>query len=242
PGAGNPQNLNRYAYVRNNPLRYTDPSGHRVDPFGGVGAREDEPPPLVQARMFYLNEIGNIGGNVFLPNPDPVDRQGYILYRVGQVVGPENVKHIPIFKGDVWNTRLEMFGEMFEKRTWSPLVAEEIAQDIQERPLALGERLIIIGSSGGGTVAIESLDLLEEKGIYVDQVILRGSPVQELILRNVGRVDYITSNFDYYYSFDINPFDRVTVSEYRLDFWGHVPPDAGVNKQIADLIVDLIMH
>jgi len=28
PGAGNPQALNRYSYVLNNPLRYTDPSGH----------------------------------------------------------------------------------------------------------------------------------------------------------------------------------------------------------------------
>ena len=28
PEAGNPQALNRYAYVVNNPLRYTDPSGH----------------------------------------------------------------------------------------------------------------------------------------------------------------------------------------------------------------------
>ncbi len=28
PGAGNPQNLNRYAYVYNNPLKYNDPSGH----------------------------------------------------------------------------------------------------------------------------------------------------------------------------------------------------------------------
>jgi RHS repeat-associated protein len=28
PEPGNPQALNRYAYVRNNPLRYTDPSGH----------------------------------------------------------------------------------------------------------------------------------------------------------------------------------------------------------------------
>jgi hypothetical protein len=27
-GPGNPQALNRYAYVQNNPLRYTDPSGH----------------------------------------------------------------------------------------------------------------------------------------------------------------------------------------------------------------------
>ena len=28
PAPGNPQSLNRYAYVYNNPLRYTDPSGH----------------------------------------------------------------------------------------------------------------------------------------------------------------------------------------------------------------------
>ncbi|MDA1097154.1 MAG: RHS repeat-associated core domain-containing protein, partial [Chloroflexi bacterium] len=28
PGIGNPQAWNRYSYVLNNPLRYTDPSGH----------------------------------------------------------------------------------------------------------------------------------------------------------------------------------------------------------------------
>ncbi|MCS6911035.1 MAG: RHS repeat-associated core domain-containing protein, partial [Anaerolineales bacterium] len=28
PELGNPQSLNRFSYVRNNPLRYTDPSGH----------------------------------------------------------------------------------------------------------------------------------------------------------------------------------------------------------------------
>ncbi len=32
PGAGNPQALNRYAYVLNSPLKYTDPSGY--DPLG----------------------------------------------------------------------------------------------------------------------------------------------------------------------------------------------------------------
>ncbi|MBC7250366.1 MAG: hypothetical protein H5T62_08770 [Anaerolineae bacterium] len=31
PNPGNPQDLNRYAYVRNNPLRYTDPSGYWVE-------------------------------------------------------------------------------------------------------------------------------------------------------------------------------------------------------------------
>ncbi len=31
PAPGNPQSLNRYAYVTNNPLRYTDPSGHWLE-------------------------------------------------------------------------------------------------------------------------------------------------------------------------------------------------------------------
>ncbi len=31
PEPGNPQALNRYAYVTNNPLRYTDPSGHWLE-------------------------------------------------------------------------------------------------------------------------------------------------------------------------------------------------------------------
>ncbi len=28
PNSANPQDLNRYSYVRNNPLKYTDPTGH----------------------------------------------------------------------------------------------------------------------------------------------------------------------------------------------------------------------
>jgi len=46
PEAGNPQDLNRYAYVRDNPLRYTDPSGYCIP---GVNCPGDvsgiEPPP-----------------------------------------------------------------------------------------------------------------------------------------------------------------------------------------------------
>ena len=38
PGYANPQNLNRLSYVRNNSLRYIDPTGHRVcDDFDSVG-------------------------------------------------------------------------------------------------------------------------------------------------------------------------------------------------------------
>jgi hypothetical protein len=39
PGYANPQNLNRYSYVANNPLRYTDPTGHKA--CDGAGANGD---------------------------------------------------------------------------------------------------------------------------------------------------------------------------------------------------------
>ena len=38
PRPGNPQNLNRYAYALNNPLRYTDSSGHCLDDVCGLGS------------------------------------------------------------------------------------------------------------------------------------------------------------------------------------------------------------
>ena len=40
-----PQELNRYAYARNNPLRYNDPSGHCYNDCGVCGPPPDLPPP-----------------------------------------------------------------------------------------------------------------------------------------------------------------------------------------------------
>ncbi|MCP4126605.1 MAG: RHS repeat-associated core domain-containing protein, partial [Gammaproteobacteria bacterium] len=44
PNPGDPSDLNRYAYTRNNPLRYRDPSGHCIVGYSGGGVRMDEGP------------------------------------------------------------------------------------------------------------------------------------------------------------------------------------------------------
>jgi len=48
PGAKNPQALNRYSYVENDPLAYLDPSGHARKGVGGCplrGCQPNHPPP-----------------------------------------------------------------------------------------------------------------------------------------------------------------------------------------------------
>jgi uncharacterized protein RhaS with RHS repeats len=43
PGAGNPQSLNRYSYTLNNPLKYTDPTGHVAKDDDIMAGDEDSP-------------------------------------------------------------------------------------------------------------------------------------------------------------------------------------------------------
>ena len=67
PNPGDPQSLNRYSYAGNNPLRYTDPSGHYII--------EDKDPPLLN-RLFHIPD-----SQVFLsPNhPQNPTRQGLLV-------------------------------------------------------------------------------------------------------------------------------------------------------------------
>jgi len=54
PNPGDPQSLNRYAYVQNNPLKYTDPSGHFANVIVGaaigavIGAAVSAGPQIIQ--------------------------------------------------------------------------------------------------------------------------------------------------------------------------------------------------
>ncbi len=59
PQQDDPQQLNRFSWVRNNPLKYTDPSGHRVDPGEGGDTDPNEAPPWYQYtgdQLTYLEQ------------------------------------------------------------------------------------------------------------------------------------------------------------------------------------------
>ncbi len=90
PGAGSPQALNRYAYVYNNPLRYTDPSGHcaLVDEGADglcVRSTEDGGLQVVQGGSTFANDVEVGLANYFLSgngsalNGIPVDTPGFFM-------------------------------------------------------------------------------------------------------------------------------------------------------------------
>jgi hypothetical protein len=249
PDPANPQSFNRYTYTLNNPLRYTDPSGHScVDALEGYPAEEydcvaEGVPPLV----FYLN---GLGGAEDYPRTDDTDNEyNFLLFVLSMMAGEENVVHIPLFTEPYRRglSHLDMIGESLGiGANQTQFAVEQIEQYLTEHPLEPGQQLVMVGSSAGGTIAIEALDLLKERGIYVDQVILRGSFVQEFSLDNVGQVDYIAADpplSDWRnYSFDINPFDNVSVNEHQVPgFSEHTPQTPRQQRQIAGMVVDLII-
>jgi RHS repeat-associated protein len=251
PDPYNSQDWDRYSYARNNPLVYTDPSGHCAiedDSENCYAPRRNR----INARVFYLNGLGGQGNNDIAPRLG-VGEYNALMYWLVQAVGRENVIHIPLFTSDYEGLpgerrtlgKFDMYGESLGIRDdWTDKALDAIRSELEENPLGENEKLVIVGSSAGGTVAAELLDDLEAGGIFVDQLILRGSYVSELNLTNVGEVDYIAAEnpqTDEYYSIDVNPFDAVQVQEYRIPgLMGHVPRDLDEMNNVGSLIVDLI--
>ena len=73
PDPGNPQDLNRYSYVRNNPVRYIDPTGHYLLLGGEPGTWTE-----FAVRRHGDTVVILYGGTVFL-NPVEVAIANYVL-------------------------------------------------------------------------------------------------------------------------------------------------------------------
>jgi len=57
PSPANPQSLNRYSYVLNSPLRYTDPTGHYWCPAGSAHCIDDVPLPRSGGAGVLLRDV-----------------------------------------------------------------------------------------------------------------------------------------------------------------------------------------
>jgi len=94
PVAGEPQDLNRYAYVRNSPLNYRDPSGHAVDSYGNSWSVVDcpmcEPPSPEKVRETVVFMATGVAF-AFAPEVIAVAPESYvwsaILSEVGYIGG-----------------------------------------------------------------------------------------------------------------------------------------------------------
>jgi hypothetical protein len=72
PSYANPQSLNRYSYVLNNPLRYTDPTGHRAcDDYAGTCLSEHQ----VKHKTTHFAELfpGQVQDSWGITAIDPTD-------------------------------------------------------------------------------------------------------------------------------------------------------------------------
>jgi RHS repeat-associated protein len=75
PDISNPQSYNRYSYVLNNPLRYTDPTGHGPNDYTGASGRamlQDEDPEatrVVQSARQSAGTMATVGRTVAEMNP-----------------------------------------------------------------------------------------------------------------------------------------------------------------------------
>ncbi len=164
PSPGDPQALNRYSYVLNNPLRYTDPTGHFVD----------EDIPLLchvcrtwdDVRAYYLRRYGSELGEMaysLLKNPavtfasimfagsaDDPGVYGFILrgdadahFRMAlwDMKGSREADLAQVLSSDritVWSTNTEVKEGGYFYTGWDKGFANEVAAEAWRQPWQRG--------------------------------------------------------------------------------------------------------
>ncbi len=125
PGYANPQNLNRFSYVTNNPLRYTDPTGHMEEDDddggcylcggggggsgGGDGEEDDEVVMGPPEPDYDLSSLRGVPSNITLHPSDIIlggkhTVVGYVpVYSDGVLIGYEAVYYSPDYSTADWN-------------------------------------------------------------------------------------------------------------------------------------------
>ena len=133
PGYTNPQNLNRYRYVTNNPLRYTDPTGHmQCEDYQGSCASEDQVTNAYQttrAKLKVANKIRSKYKNINIKSPnawrlEDLNELDYGLFLINGIRGFDgNTNAITAAFGDVTFNPVILGSLGYDENTGMPIPA-----------------------------------------------------------------------------------------------------------------------
>ncbi|RLC55581.1 MAG: hypothetical protein DRI80_17590, partial [Chloroflexota bacterium] len=186
PNPGNPQDLNRYAYVRNNPLRYTDPTGHLPWWAYAAGA----------AGLYIVGRVGYEVGTLIVPGADQARRDligGGLVTELSDVIEKEAT--VRSVDPDLVSAVLRHESAAFERRVltlWPSMRPGLIANTAEFfQSVLLGDQQSI----GPGQMQLRRARELEEMGY----VTARENDLERrlALLGNETSVEYVAGMLQY---------------------------------------------
>ena len=102
PEPFNPQSLNRYSYCLNNPIKYTDSSGHWVDLGGGLGVRyaPNGAPVVLFGGQVFRNQAEVAQANIML-NAIFLKKYGTKLELATYACNPATYDNLQVFNASI---------------------------------------------------------------------------------------------------------------------------------------------
>ena len=188
---------NRYMFVHGNPLKYTDPSGHRL--YFAAGAGHDP------GNTGYVQMMLSIFAQAGIQTPVDIEAHGSkwldAMYTVGDdsryPAGEQTVYTIPPSAEGM----LPIYEVSARPTDWRVSAAEgKMNANLKASPLENGEQLNLIGYSTGSVIMAQSALQMANAGTKIDNLILVGTSIlntSELYqalasnqnIRNIIRVD-----------------------------------------------------
>jgi RHS repeat-associated protein len=165
PSAGDSKSYDRYAYVNNNPVRYTDPSGHIIpDEIDQPGGRGYNPKTVTSV---YSPVVCGIGTNNSCVEGDP--KSGGEAYDNKTPLSPE----YDYLEGINYNPYYYGIDTIYDKNDVANSIFHEMERILDTDPQA---KFLLVGHSAGADVVLRAVFLLLEKGTvegknYSDNII-----------------------------------------------------------------------